>query len=278
MVFVISFITTNLLAQGSYFTINTGYGISMSSQNINFLDVDFSNRFTEEESDGSLSTKYEQVNVSLGKGLDIGGTYGYMFNENFGAEITISYLAGSQYEATREYKYGSYYNTEDYTLSSNMLKFNPSVVVAPGFEKFNPYMKFGMIVGVGKILYKTKEDFSGINPSIIETKQEFKGGLAVGLSSGAGVMYNFKENMYLFGELKMINLSYAPTKGETTEYVVNGEDQLSELTTREKKINFVDSYTTNSDETPPDSEPRKALRGKFPYGSLGVNVGVMISL
>lgn len=278
MVFVISFLASNLFAQGAYFNINTGYGFSMSSQNISFLDVDFHNH-SSSFIGGNYTFSNEQVNVSLGKGFDIGGTYGYMFNENLGVELDISYLIGSQYKVTREFESDARTDSIEYALSSNMLRFNPSIVITSGFEKFNPYAKFGMIIGVGRIMYEKKR----INMHMTYIKEEntmkFNGGIALGLSSSIGVMYDLNDKMSLFGEAKMINLSYAPEKGEMTEHIVNGEDRLSELTTREKEIDFVDSYTENyGTNTTPESEPRKELKQKFPYGSLSVNVGFMLSL
>jgi len=259
MVFVISLFTNNLFAQGAYVNINTGYGFGMSSQNLYYFD--FYNYTS-----GDNSSTYEQVNVSLGKGLNLGGDFGYMFNENIGAELGISYLLGSKSKAKEIYSDGS----TDYTLSSKMLRINPSLVIASGIERFNPYAKFGLIMGSGSVMY---EYFDNDEGDIEVIKMKLSGGIALGLSSGIGAIYNLSDKMSFYGELNMVNLSYAPTKGIVTEATSNGADELPDMTTNEREIEFVDSYTNNSH----DSQPRKELKQKLPFGSFGVNIGLRIN-
>jgi hypothetical protein len=68
---------------------NCGYALNMGAQNINYYGF-------QNETIGSSSFSTEQVNVSLGKGISLGGALGYMFNDHFGAELGISYLHGSK--------------------------------------------------------------------------------------------------------------------------------------------------------------------------------------
>jgi len=253
----------NLFGQGAYVNINAGYGLNMSSQNLYYFD--FYN-----STSGSNSYTYEQVNVSLGKGLNLGGAFGYMFNENIGVELGISYLLGGKSKAKNTYIGG----TTDYTLSSKMLRINPSLVIASGFEKINPYAKFGLVIGSGSIMCEYNDNDDG---DILVMKMKLNGGIALGLSSGIGAMFNLSDNMSFFGELNMVNLSYAPTKGEVTEATYNGVDELPDLTTSEKEIEFVDSYTYNSSNPPADSQPSKELKQKLPFGSFGVNIGLRIN-
>ena len=109
-------------------------------------------------------------------------------------------------------------------------------------------------------------------------KMELSGGMAFGLSSGVGVMLNRSDKMSFFGEINMVNLSYAPTKGKTTEAFYNEVNVLPYMTISEKEIEFVDSYTYNSSNAQTVLEPRKELKQKFPFGSFGVNVGLRINL
>jgi hypothetical protein len=254
----------NLFAQGAYVNINAGYGLSMSSQNLYFFD--FYN-----STSGSNSYTEEQVNVSLGKGLNVGGAFGYMFNKNIGAELGISYLLGGKSKAKDTYIGG----TTDYTLSSKMLRINPTLVIASGFEKINPYAKFGLVLGSGSIMYEYNDNEDG---DIYVMKMKLNGGIAFGLSSGIGATFDLNDKMSFFGELNMVNLSYAPTKGKVTEATYNGVDGLPDMTTSDKEIEFVDSYTHNDDNPPADSQPRKALKQKLPFGSFGVNIGLRINL
>lgn len=268
MVFVIGLFTNNLFAQGAYIHINTGYGFNMSSQNLSSFDFINTTK-------GSNSTTYEQINVSLGKGIYLGGAFGYMLNENIGAELGISYLLGGKSKAN----YSDLYRTEDYTLSSKMLRFNPSLLIAYSFENIKPYAKFGFIIGFGSIMYECNGNYVfNSNRSTYEEKLKLNGGIALGLSSGIGAMYELSDNMSFFGELNMVSLSYAPTKREFTEYIRNGVNQLPNMTTSDKVVEYVDSYTYNSNNPPADTQPRQELKEKLPYGSFGLNVGLRINL
>ncbi len=262
ILFGIIVFSTTLTAQGAYININAGYGFNMSSQNLDLFE------FYNSSSTDNSSTE-EQVYVSLGKGLNFGGTFGYMFNKNIGAELSVSYLLGGESKAKDTYTGG----TTEYTLSAKMLRFNPSLVVASGLEKINPYAKFGLIIGSGSVLYGIN-DKDGGDVSVL--KFELNGGLALGLNAAIGIAFNLNEKMSFFSELNMVNLSYAPEKGQVTEATFNGTDMLPELTTSEKEIEFVDSYTINYNNPPADSQPTKELKPKLPFGSIGINIGVKI--
>lgn len=67
-------------------------------------------------------------------------------------------------------------------------------------------------------------------------------------------------------------------KGEVTEYTYNGTDELGDLTTSEKEIELVNSYSYDSNNVPSDSGPTKALKERLPFGSLGLNVGVRFNI
>jgi hypothetical protein len=263
--------TNNSFAQGAYVHVNAGLAFPMSSQSLDILDF---NNYESNSTGTSSTTTSEQVSVSLGKGLNIGGAFGYMFNEHIGAELGLSYLIGGKSEATESYISPSSNSTYNYTLSSKMLRIMPSLVIAAGGDKINPYAKFGVVIGSGSVLYETNSNSDG---DISVDNFVFSGGMALGLTSALGAQLNLSDNMSLFGEVNMINMSYAPTKGEYTVSTYNGIDQLATMTTNEKEVEFVDSYTYNSASPTPDSQPDQDLKIRLPFGSLGINVGLKIS-
>ena len=250
----------NLFGQRAYVSINTGYGVNMSSQNLDYFDL--YNRTST-----TTSSTREQVYVSLGKGINFGGAFGYTFNENIGAELGISYLLGGKSTAKYVYEDG----TTDYTLSSNMLRINPSLVISSGLDGVNPYAKFGLVIGTGSVNYEYEDNDFG---DIYKEKLKMDGGLAMGLNAAIGANFTLTDNMSLFGEINMINMSYAPTRGEVTEATENGADELPDMTTSEKEIEFVDKVNYNN--SPPESQPSKELKQKLPFGSFGLNFGLRI--
>jgi opacity protein-like surface antigen len=255
--------TSPLFAQGPFITFNAGYGVKMASQNLEYFE--FYN-FTS----GNNSSTSEQVNVSLGKGVSLGAAIGVMFNENIGAELGISYLLGGKSKAQDKYIGG----TTDYSLSSRMLRVNPSLVLSSNSEKIKPYAKFGVMVGAGSVFYEFIDNDDGDEVRLLMKLNE---GIAAGLTSGIGATFNSSENIAFYGELNMVNMSYAPTKGEITEATFNGADRLPQFTTNEKETEFVDSYTSTGG-NPPDSQPSQSLKQKLPFGSFGLCFGVRINL
>ena len=51
--------------------------------------------------------------------------------------------------------------TTDYSISSRMLRINPTLVIASGLEKINPYAKFGFIIGSGAARVEYKDNDEG---------------------------------------------------------------------------------------------------------------------
>ncbi|MCX6258152.1 MAG: outer membrane beta-barrel protein [Bacteroidia bacterium] len=264
MIFLACLLTDRIYSQGAYVNINAGYGINMSSQNIKYFDLYNYNY-------GTNSSTYQQVNASLGKGFTCEGTFGYMFNKYIGAELGVSYLSGAKTKATQTYQD----ETDVYCLSSNMLRINPSIVIACNFDKINPYAKFGLVLGCGSIFYDNNNTDSTGDVSVL--KEKLYGGYALGLSSAVGITYKLCNKISLFAEINMVNLSYSPTKGKVTQSTDNGVDNLPNMTTYQKEIEFVDSYT-NSSNTPPDvKSPNHVLKQYFPFGSFGATLGLRIN-
>ncbi len=248
-------------SQGAYVSANLGYGFPMSSQAVDgYVN----------ESSGSNSTTQEQIFMSFGKGLNFGGTFGYMFNKNVGAELGISYLMGGKTKATDDYSGGK----TDYSFSGNMLRFIPSIVVTAGSDGMNPYARFGFVIGKSSLKQKFEDNDDG---DIMKGTLKYSGGMSFGVNAAVGVLFGLNDKMSLFAELNTVNISYAPKKAEFTELTYNGKDQLPDLPTNMKEIEYVDEITYTST-TPPESEPTKQLKTKMPFGSIGINFGVVFKL
>lgn len=258
-------VLNRVYGQGAFITMHTGYGLKTSSQNYFYNYTEGENSYTE-----------EQVNVSLGQGLDLGASIGYMFNEHIGTDLGISYLIGSKRTAHDIYMDPYFGNsTTDYSMYANMLRINPSIVISGGSRKLSPYAKFGILFGSGTVKYEINavED-----NEVLSMKMKMNGGLSVGLTSGIGANLKINDKMALFGEIQAINMSYSPTKGKLTELTEAGVDLLPELTTSEKETEFVDSHTFNYENPPSDSKPSQELKQKLPFGSVGFNLGIRMNL
>lgn len=271
---LVMFISLFSVAAYSQFYINVGGGYNLGIANQSLLQ--------NYESTDNID-KTENVKISLGKGLDFGLNLGYMFNSNLGIDLQCTYLLGD--EATGEYKSTytffntKYYEYEKISIKSQMFRINPSIIIASGFEKLDPYAKFGVILGFGSITSNYLDEEYEDDQLQDKLVQEWKlnGGMAFGLSSSLGLMYHISDLISVYGELNLVGMSYAPTKGVMTEYTINGSDRLPDLTTDDKEIDFVDDITYDYDNPPSTAVPSRELKNYLPYSSIGLNIGVRFS-
>ena len=259
---------TAVMAQGAYFTLGAGYNLPTSTQTLDALS--FSDEIMTEN-----TTTYKQNYVSLGKGLSVGGAFGYMFNENIGAELGISYLMGSTWESKMAYSDFATSMTSTNEISSKMTRINPQFVISMEANKLTPYAKVGLLLGMGSMSLNSKVEYLD---GVVEQTTIFNGGVATGFTTTIGASYAINDKISLFGDLNMVNMSYSPTKGIMSKYAENGVDLLSLMDPIEKEIQFVDTYVEDDNIQPSITEPSKALKIKFPFSSVGVHIGVKYTL
>lgn len=260
------FMANRSAAQGPYVNLNVGYAFPLSAGTME----EFYNYSHQEN-----SSTYEQVYFSMGKGVNFGGAFGYMFNKHVGAELGLSYIMGAKTKIKDQYSNDYNESVTDITMSSNFFRVIPSIVIAAGTENINPYAKFGVIIGTGSIDAEYEYKGSVIGGGVEIEKYKFNGGVAIGINAALGALFNLSDNISIFGELNAINMSYTPTKGEITEATYNGVDYLENMTTRDREIEFVDKYTYDYNNPPSETEPSQQLKQKFPYGSIGINAGIV---
>jgi outer membrane protein W len=248
--------------EGLFFSVNAGYNFAANTAS--------SANTTRTTSPSNLLS--ESAELSFGKGINFGGSIGYMFNKNVGAELGIDYLIGSENTITdKQIGTGSY--NDETKLSAKMLRFKPTLIISAGMDKINPYAKFGMIIGSGSI----SEDItyvSGSNTNVYKFVEN--GGVALGFHSALGVDFGINEKMAFFAELTMVNMAYAPKKGEITVHTRNGVDMLPTDSVYNNNVDYVDSV--NSSTVIPSTSPRQELKRNLPFGSFGINLGLKYSL
>jgi hypothetical protein len=281
--FIAMFASLFTTAQGIYIEGGFGYGLPLTS-NTDMLSNSTSSS-TDNFDNGffSFTRTDEVVPLNLGKGFNFAAAVGYMFNDIIGAELQVSYLVGAKTTAEDVSRQttisGGMSSTSTSTIqttySSTMWRITPSIVVQGDFRKVNPYAKLGLLIGFGKTLWQQDDNFAGFTSSI---EADLSGGVAFGVNSRLGVIFELDDLLSLFVEAQIIAMNYNPTKGEITKYVVDGDDVLSDLTTNEREVEFVDSVTFNSEEEPNPDKPFQVLTMSYPFSSVGVNLGVRFTL
>jgi len=264
-------VTHSLSAQKFYLDFHTGYAFRTNSQTLSLSNYSYV------YSGSSYIENYDQVYVSLGKGVNFGASLGYMFNKNIGAEAGISYLIGGKFEdneSSTSFYTTTYNSVQSHSLSAKMFQFNPAIVLTPGFKTINPYAKFGVLITSGSIKYNTYTNNNG--SSITDQTQKLSGGIGFGITASIGALYTLSKKTSLFAEITSINAAFAPNKGEITKYNYNGIDQLPTMTVSQKEIIFQNHYIQNN--SPSTSEPSTALKQRYPMSSIGINIGLRINI
>ena len=243
-----------------YATMGGGYSFNNSSDRVGV---------------NSNSNKMSVVSGSLGSGINIGVAFGFLFNDYLGIELGVSFLQGNTITVFDEFIFSGLYGNDEINFSSTMFRVSPSFVIRSGITGvLTPYAKFGPLLGLGAINVDLK---SKLGLSTHEQKMVMNGGMAFGYNASMGSIFTFNNGLKLFTEVTLIGLSYTPTKGEITEYRFNGEDKLNNLTISEKETEFVDEIPSNNNGNSSTSQPSKALKSSYEFGSIGVNVGIHFS-
>jgi opacity protein-like surface antigen len=250
--------------KGFYVSINSGYNFGTGNPDYfqsAVLGIIESNQTSATEGTSAFNK------IPLGKGVNVGANFGYMFTKNLGFELGANYLFGGKTTANQK----SY--TGDYSTShvfAKMIQIKPTLVFRAGFEKLNPYAKVGLAIGSGKI-YNTQIEKSGADINIDEFV--FEKGIPIGFTAGLGAQYSINNKIALFGELCLVSIEYAPDKGALTLSTKNGVDQLPSKTIKQKELEFVSSFVETGAPSNPN-EPSKQVRLPFSFNSFGFNVGL----
>lgn len=252
---------------GAYAMLSVGYGLGSGSQNIT--------GFTDKNEDTTSISTEDQVNVSLGKGLCIKLGAGYMINGNLGFELGLSYLLGGKSTATNTSPFSSNKTkTIESSFYSSMFMINPSVLIASGMEDINPYAKFGMIIGVGSFNY---EKNTTADTFVVVQKTKYSGGVALGFNAALGCTFTVSDNISIFAEFNLLNMSYSPDQSEIIESTSQGKSLLPDYSIKDKLTNYYETLATTSLSPIPDTEPNQKLKQSYTFGSIGLNIGVKIN-
>ncbi len=242
-------------AQKLFVRAGLGYALPSGSQTIGFNSKDPNTEFA---TNGSFGTGF---NGELG--------IGYMFNKNIGLGLDISYLVGKK-NVSKDDRGNDRSKQE---ISGNALAFTPNIVLSTAMEgKIVPYAKAGLVIASASVT----DVRTGTAGNIYVQESKTTGGIALGFKGAMGVNYAVNQKISIYGELAYTGMSYRPAKTVVTKATEDGIDVLPFYSARDKET----TYSSEVDNTAasPSSVPRKEVTPILPFGSIGLNFGVMINL
>ena len=267
-----SMTSMNAQENGLYLSLNGGYNFAAGTEKGTVSNV------TSVSTSSSNVTTSENIALSYGKGLNVGGAIGYMFNKNVGAELAFDYLIGGKTSGNETTTSAGGVDKTDIDFSAKMLQIVPSLVIAAGMEGINPYAKFGLVIGSSKLTENTTDvDTSGGTTDTTEFTKETETNTGFGFKGAVGAMFTVNPNISIFAELTSVNMSQSLKSSSITKATVNGVDVLAGGTIFQKETVYEDTLTTTSPTPATPNAPRKAVTTTVPFSSFGINVGLKYS-
>jgi hypothetical protein len=216
------------------------------------------------------STVTEAVKARLGSGIPFEVAAGYMFNKNFGVELGIDYNYGFTTKITNVLD-GESTTTK---ISVAMVSVLPSFVAQIQTSSVIPYVRIGPEIGVVNNYYTLT---TGINysykssPSGEKSTRDY-GGIALGVKAAVGVEFPLSKLISVFGEVQARAMSFTPKHGKVTKFAVNGQDQMSTLTTNQSKWDYVKSVTSPNQISA--DQPNQVVKVVHAVSNVGLVFGV----
>lgn len=255
--FLITFSSALFSQEGPYVSFNSGVAFSAARDAIGQKNVTTSN--------GDFTNT--NIYGTFGNGLNLTLRGGFKYSQNFGVDLGVNYLMGFQSRIGEVESAVSEGNTE---TKHSLLRVMPGVVFAIDNAALTLYSRTGLVFP----LFSNGVTDQSLTSSGITTfqKTESTGAFSVGYFGAVGVSVKIAESLKVFAEVEGINLRIKQNTAVLTEYTIDGSDQLGNLNTQDKEVEFVDEVTS-ADNTNVN-EPRRVLAQMQNYSSLGFNIGI----
>jgi hypothetical protein len=265
-IFFIGMLITGMSVQAQKIYIRGGLGISVSTS------ANYAYEHTTTSGTNIVAVKKQ----GLGTGLPIVIAAGYKINDHFGVELGIDYFYGFPIK----YSDDTYSYTNDSKYNGQMLSLVPAFVMTLPLDKFKPYARLGLKLGVFNSVIYNKHEIMFPDKSTTsidsETKSKDYGGMAIGAQAAVGTDFVISDLMSFFGEIQVDGISFAPKHGKYPEYNINGEDKLSTLNEKDKKWDYVKEVDFNK--TIPNDKPDQVNKVNHRFGNVGLVIGVTMNL
>lgn len=248
-------------AQQWQFGISGGYGVGLATTNASNYKASY------DPNSSNTIEKLTTVKNEFGRGLNLQLNATYMFNENIGLDLGLSYLMGSKVITLEDH----ITDIQESSTQLNMYRVLPSLFVATSLNDVKLYMKFGFNVGTGNMEMNMNNTYAQQYATA-----KLSGGYSLGSQAAVGMDFPISDNIKITGEIYYVSSNYAPTFVELTKMDMAGVNYLDNMTVSEKQTNLVDNYITNANND--KTKPSTGLKEYFTVGSVGLQIGLKFVL
>ncbi len=196
---------------------------------------------------------------------------GYVFNSNFGVELTGSFL-----------KPQAVINDDPYTnrtFSMDFWRVSPKFVVHVPTKSFLVSTKIGPNFGYGKATYFQEFTNNGemnLSPDHSTLEYEYTAPISYGFNASVGVSKLVAKRLIVFADLEFVHQNFSPTKGKMTQFTMGDENYLEEYDYAPyySEIEFGDETDSPNWGSPNPEVAQKQYKRNYSLSGVGVQVGV----
>jgi hypothetical protein len=156
-----------------------------------------------------------------------------------------------------------------------MTQLTIDAVLAARFMNFEPYARFGIILGTGNVY--TTDDIS-VQAYNIQSYQKWKNSesLSSGFNAVLGIAHPITHNLDMYVESAFNTIYFIPQKATLIQYTENGQDMLSQVSEQGKNMVYKKSISDadNNDMT----KPEVMASVKYSFCSIVPSVGIRLHL
>lgn len=252
-------------SQSKYFSFSAGYGLGFPGERSFEVDLDTNGEGT-----------YSYKNRNMGGGVNATLSYGMQIGENLALDLALVYQNNLTSVITDQdyWPYGGK-TTVSQSYSNSSFRFAPSLRFEAGKRNsVKPFVKVGpqIMMISSTYTYERKSDYDSFL-----SEEKYGLSFSVGALTSLGVEVEIAHNLMLFSSLDASLGYFSPSKSEIVTYEIRGEDRLDELSVYQKETLYVKERAIVN-EQPEENKPRKNLKNKTDYSSIGLNVGVRFLL
>ncbi len=267
-------------------------------------------RSTYNPANGQTTTVSDKVLTgSYGEGARGGLSFGWNINRFIALEGTVNYYRSKENLMTRQLTTVQGSDQVAGSIESNgyarAFDFAPGIVMSPGFEKLNPYVRFGMVIPFyGRLHIETDATTSTpvsatvVAQTTIHREEAVHPNITLGFQGALGLTMPVGQRFDVFVETEYRNVPAKSKKKEVTRYeettrVVNTSNGavistqqrgLNDLSTAERNTDYVTTLDAGSNTAigregtqtryKDDNRAANELKSYINIGGLGANAGI----
>ncbi len=212
-------------------------------------------------------------NYSAGGAIPITFGVGLGITDNISVDANFEYRIGSELEVAN-FNFPTLQGIDNVVVmaKSNQIRFMPSVVFHNG--ETGLYGRVGAVLPVGgKTTVTMTSELDGV-----EEVTETSGAFSIGGVGAIGFNLELSDGLVFFGEFQAISLMIKSGSSEIISYKDDDGNSLEDEyeTVQERKTEYVD--VVNHGDNDDDSLPMKEVASKTSYGSMGINLGIKLTI